>query len=226
MRGYNFDQLCRPSGDFRVPEIVNFLYLVLEAFQISVLYGSDNKAENISEENLEKEFEKEAKKLLPGVGVNMHFFSIPPRKRDLDTIFVQIHSGSEPDGPLIDSFSVSVNEKKLLPNFDYFEKFIKIFKPFEAFLADRDNEFQLDSYNRQRAIPQFSKPAIIRGLHYLDKNMARSIGGINYCLKAPAWHVDRFCEGVLIDLVPGVFDSSNPEDLEAQQDVMAYFDML
>ncbi len=56
--------------------------------------------------------------------------------------------------------------------------------------------------------------------------MARSIGGIDYCLKAPAWHVERFCEGVLIELVPGPFDSSNPDHLEIQEDVMAYFDML
>jgi hypothetical protein len=226
MRGYDLDLLCRPSGDFRIPEIVDFLYLVREAFQIPVLYGSDNKIVEISEENLERRFEKEAKKLLPGVGVNMGLFSIPPRERDIDTIFVLIHSGSDPDGPIIDSFSVSVNKKKLLPDLDYLGKFIKIFKPFEAFLSDRENEIQLNSYERERAIGGFTKPAIIRGLHYLDKDMAMSIGGINYCLKAPAWHVDRFCEGVLIDLVPGVFDSSNPEHLGAQQDVMAYFDML
>jgi hypothetical protein len=36
----------------------------------------------------------------------------------------------------------------------------------------------------------------------------------------------KFCEGVIIYLVPGAFDSGNPEDLEAQQDAMAYFDML
>jgi hypothetical protein len=78
---------------------------------------------------------------------------------------------------------------------------------------------------RQRANPGFTRPAIIRGLHYLDKKTARSIGGVNYCLKAPAWRVEKFCEGGLIELVPGLFESKNPERLRVQRDVMDYFDV-
>jgi hypothetical protein len=88
------------------------------------------------------------------------------------------------------------------------------------------SEHKLDAYAREQAIPKSHKPAIIRGFHYLDKGMARSIGGIRYCLKAPAWRVRRFREGILIELVPGLFDSSNPKHLEIQEDVMAYFNLL
>ncbi len=56
--------------------------------------------------------------------------------------------------------------------------------------------------------------------------MARSIGGIDYCLKAPAWKVERFCEGVLIRLVPGLFDPTNPEHLKIQRQAMKYLKLL
>jgi len=56
--------------------------------------------------------------------------------------------------------------------------------------------------------------------------MADSIGGIKYCLKAPAWRVRRFCEGVLIELVPGLFDSEKPEHLRIQEEAMTYFQLL
>jgi hypothetical protein len=226
MSGYNFDQLCRPKGDFRVPEISDFLYLVREAFDLPVLYDSKSKRVDLSEESLEKKCREEAKKLLRGLGAYLYFCTIPPRKMDPNTVTIEIHTGTDAEENSIDSYNILIGAKKRIPDFEYFEKSIRIFKPFEAFLADHENEFQLKARDRQRAIGGFTKPAIIRGLHYLDEDMAKSIGGVNYCLKAPAWQVNRFCEGVLIDLVPGVFDSTNPEHLEAQENVMAYFDML
>jgi hypothetical protein len=226
MSSYSFHQRCRPSGDLRIPQISEFLYLVREAFHLTVLYDSNSKPADISEAGLEKKCEKESKKLLPGLGALLHFYTISPRKMDHNTMAVDIHTGTAPEEDSIDYFSISMGGKKTLPDFEYFERSIEIFKPFEGFLADDENEFQLKARDRQRSNPGFTKPAIIRGLHYLDKDMAKSIGGINYCLKAPAWQVDRFCEGILIDLVPGVFDSTNPEHLEVQEKVMAYFDML
>jgi len=84
----------------------------------------------------------------------------------------------------------------------------------------------LDAYDRQQAIPKFDRPAIIRGFHYLDEFMSRSVGGIDYCLRAPAWNVQRFWNGVLIELVPGLFDSTNPEHLRIQEMAMKYFGLL
>jgi hypothetical protein len=226
MSEYDFQQRGRPTGDFRISDIIEFLDLVREAFRCSKLYNFSDKPIDISEEGLEKIFRREEKKILPGVGVNVSFFTLPPGKKEDNTVVIEIHSGSDPDGVLIDTFNLLIGDKKKLPNLDYLEKSIEIFKPLEAFLADRENEWKLRARDRQRAIGGFTKPAIIRGLHYLDRDLAKSIGGINYCLKAPAWHVDKFCEGVLIDLVPGVFDSTNPEHLEVQEKVMAYFDIL
>jgi hypothetical protein len=225
MASYSFDQRCRPTGDFRIPEIIEFLDLAREALRCSTLYHESGKPLVIAEAELVRIFEKAAASLLPGLGAVEHFFTIPPDKRDPNTIRIEIHTGTSPDEKFIDFYNISMDDGRKVPDFEFFEKSIPIFKPFEAFLAEGDNEYELNAYNRQRAYPGFIRPAIIRGFHYLDKKMARSIGGIKHCLKAPAWHVEKFCEGVLIELVPGLFDSDNPEHLKVQRDVMDYFDM-
>jgi hypothetical protein len=226
VNSYMFRQRCRPRGDFRIEELIDFFDLMKEAFRFPALYDSNSKPVNITADALQKIFEKRIDKLFPGIGVTKDFFSIPPRNRDDDTVRFEIHTGTHPGEIFIDSYNISIGAGHKLPDFDYFEKSIQIFKPFEAHIEEGENEYRLDAYNRQQAIPKFDKPAIIRGFHYLDKSMASSIGGIKRCLKAPAWHVERFCDGVLIQLVPGLFDSENSEHLEIQQEVMEYFDML
>jgi hypothetical protein len=79
---------------------------------------------------------------------------------------------------------------------------------------------------RCRATGDFRIPDIIRGFHYLDEGMARSIGGIDFCLGAPAWKVERFCDGVLIRLVPGLFDNNNFRHRGIQHEAMKYFNIL
>jgi hypothetical protein len=223
MASYSFGQQCRPRGDFRVAEIIDFLTLMKEAFRISELYDKRNRAVRLTPSDLHKIFQKKIDKIFPGIGINVDFFSIPPGKRDDNTVRFEIHTGTHPDKIFIDSYDISIGEATSVPDLSYFEKSIEILKPFEAFLSEFDNEDALDWYDRQQAIPKFDKPALIRGFHYLDEGMASSIGGIDYCLKAPAWKVERFCEGVLIRLVPGLFDPENPEHLKIQRQAMKYF---
>jgi hypothetical protein len=226
MNSYSFNQGCRPRGDYRIDEIIEYFELMKEAFRFPVLYDKNNKPVEVTAGVLHKAFERKINKEFPSIGVNVDFFSIPPVKRDVNTVRFEIHTGTHPDEIFIDSYDISIGYSRKVPDFDYFEKSIEIFRPFEAYISEFKNESALDAYNRQQAIPKFDKPAIIRGFHYLDKDMARSIGGIKYCLNAPAWQVKRFCEGVLIELVPGPFDSTNPEHLKIQEDAMAYFNLL
>jgi hypothetical protein len=226
MASYSLGQLCKPRGDFRVAEIVDFLTLMKEAFRIPELYDKRNRPVPLTPSDLQNMFLRKIDKTFPGIGVNVDFFSIPPRKRDDNTVRFEIHTGTRPDEIFIDFYDISIGEARQVPDLSYFEKSIQILKPFEAFLSEFDNEDALDSYDRQQAIPKFDKPALIRGFHYLDEGMARSIGGIDYCLKTPAWKVERFCEGVLIRLVPGLFDPENPEHLKIQKQAMKYFKIL
>jgi hypothetical protein len=226
MASYSLSQRCRPRGDFRIAEVIDFLTLMKEAFRIRELYNKWNKPVRMTPSDLHNIFKKNVSKHFPDVGTDVDFFSIPPDKRDNDTVRFEIHTGTQPKEIFIDFYDISIGESRKVPDLSYFEKSIQILKPFEAFLSEFDNEDALDSYDRQQANPEFDKPAIMRGFHYLDEGMARSIGGIDRCLKAPAWKVERFCEGVLIRLVPGLFDPENPEHLKIQRQAMKYFKLL
>jgi hypothetical protein len=226
MGSYTLRQRCRPKGDFRILEIIRFLDLMKHAFRISELYDKRNKPVHLTPSDLNSRFQKITKKVLPGCGIDIDFFSIPPRNRNDHTVRFEITTGNHPDKIFIDAYNIAIGEPKKVPDLSYFERSIQILKPFEAFLSEIDNEIALYSYDRQQAIPRFDKPAIIRGFHYLDEGMARSIGGIDYCLKAPAWKVERFCEGVLIRLVPGLFDPENPKHFKTQRQAMKYFKLL
>jgi hypothetical protein len=226
MASYTLWQRCRPRGDFRIAEIIDFLTLMKEAFRVSELYDKRNKPVNLIHSDLQNMFQKKIDRTFPGIGVNVDFFSIPPRMRDRNTVRFEIHTGTHPDEIFIDFYDISIGEGRKVPDLSYFEKSIQILRPFEAFLSEFKNEIALDWYDRQQAIPKFDKPALIRGFHYLDEGMARSIGGIDHCLKAPAWKVERFCEGVLIRLVPGLFDPEDPEHLKIQRQAMKYFKLL
>jgi len=225
MSGYIFRQRCRPRGDFRIDEVLDFLDLIKEAFGCSTLYASRGRPVDMSEDGLRRILEKNVDKIFPELGTTLELFTIRPPSRDKRAVRIEIHTGIHPKQIFIDTYNISMDRSQV-PDFDYLEKSIEIFEPFEAFLAEDENEDKLDAYDRQQTIPKFNKPAIIRGFHYLDKGMAQSVGGIDYCLKAPAWHVERFCKGVLIELVPGLFDNNNPEHLRVQEEVMDYFDLL
>lgn len=226
MSGYIFRQRCRPQGDLRVPQVIEFLDLAKKAFRCPTLYDSRDMAVDLTETGLRKVFKRATNRLFPTVGATKYLYTIPPGKRDDNTVAIEIHTGTHTEERFIDTYNISMDHKNKLPDFHYLERSIEIFKPFEAFLAEHENESRLDAFNRQQADPGFSRPAIIRGFHYLDQGMAEAIGGIDYCLYAPAWRVRRFCEGVLIEVVPGPFDSSNPDHVQIQEHVMAYFDML
>ncbi|MBI5250283.1 MAG: hypothetical protein HY912_12380 [Desulfomonile tiedjei] len=223
MGGYKFEQYCRPRGDYRIRQIIDFLDLMKDAFRCSVLYDDHSRPVDLTEQGLGKIFKKIAERKSPGPGIIEHFFTIDPRKRHPNTVRIEIITGHHPEKVFMDTYNISMDDKRKVPNLDYLEKSIEIFKPFEAYLSENENEFRLDAYGRQQYVPKFDKPTMIRGFHYLDENMARSIGGIKYCLKAPAWNVERFCEGVLIELTPRLFDSNDPEHLEIQKEVMDYF---
>ncbi len=225
MSSYMFRQWCRPGGDFRVRDVTEFLGLIMDTFGWPALYDSRSKVVDLTREALHDRFVKETDRLFPRIGATLSFYSVPPRRRDDNTRCIDIHAGTQAGERFNDTYSVSLGDGSMVRDFVPFMKSITIFRPFEAFLEEAENEYRLDSHNRLQVFG-FTQPAIIRGFHYLDEGMADSIGGIDHCLKAPAWDVQRFCEGVLIRLVPGLFDPENPEHLRIQMEAMEYFGLL
>ncbi len=226
MSSYMFRQWCRPRGDFRVNEMVEFLGLLQAAFQWPALYDHRNRIVDPTPEAIHQRCVKETDRVFPSLGASLSLYSIPPRKRDDRTRVIEIRTGVQPGERSNDRYNVSLGDGSDVSDLVPFLRSITIFRPFEAFIQEDENEYRLDAYDRQNATPGFVVPAIIRGFHYLDEGMADSIGGIDHCLKAPAWDVQEFCEGVLIRLVPGLFDPENPEHLRIQTQAMEYFGLL
>jgi hypothetical protein len=112
-----------------------------------------------------------------------------------------------------------------VPPVEILRKSFEITRPFEAFISEWPSDVKWQTYKRTLEKPRFQKPDAIRGVHYLDRGMADSIGGVDYCLGAPAWKVEEFLDGVLFQLTPDVFDSDCPQHVEAQTAVMEYFGM-
>ena len=188
MSSYTFRQWCRPIGDLRVPEIMMFLHVINEAFGCADLYGANNKPADMTLDGLQRVLEKNIHKKFPTLGASVEFFTIPPRERDDDTVRIEIHTGHHPEESFMDHYDLSM-DGTLVPDLQFLRDSIQIFEPFEACLEDDENEFRLGSFERENTIPKSDKPAIIRGFHYLDEFLTRSIGGIDYCLNAPAWKV-------------------------------------
>jgi len=224
MNSYMYHQRFRPLSDFRINEIIEWLNLMQEAFGLECVYDSNDKSVELVEHILHNIFEKNKNKRFPEIGSIEHFFSIPPKLRKDETIRFEVHTGIHTGQKFADTYHVSIGECPPVPDFKYFRHSIEIFRPFEAYLSESKNEREMDAYDWFQAFG-FSRPSIIRGFHYLDETFAESIGGVDYCLKAPVWKVERFCEGVLIQLNEGVFDTENPSHLNAQQKAMKYFMM-
>lgn len=197
--------------------------LMRPAFGYSSLYGSNGKPVEVTVENLEKRLKDRLRReSFKEIGVNVDFFSISPLLRDENTVRFEISTGSGPGSRFIDGFNIQIGESRKVPERRYFRKSIEIFKPFEAYLSEFTNEQNLRWYERQQAQPGFPRPTIVRGFHYMDAEFAKSVGGVEHCLRMPAWRVERFCDGVLIELTETLFDNDNPEHLVVQRRAMEY----
>ncbi len=226
MNKYEFRLRLRPIGKFRENEVVCLLKLIQKTLNIRNFFDNEDKTVELNPIFMKIRFENKLSKknkYFKDIGVNVSFFTIPPSKRDNSTLRINIHTGTQPEVKQIDFCSISLHGKENIPDFTYLRKTIEIFRPFEGYLEEAKNESNLASFDRQRKYKDFIKPVIIRGLHYFDESLSNSIGGIDYCLKAPAWKVERFCEGVLIQLTEDIFDPEIPEHLEIQKEVMKYF---
>jgi hypothetical protein len=220
---WRFVQVCWPRGDFRVEEILRFFALMQPAFGLSTLYYRRGKPVELSAAALEKRFKGIMRReILPGYGASEDFFTVLPSQRGGNNVGFTITTGTQPGGKYIDMYNIDIGEAGKVPDRSHLKQSIEIFNPFEAYLSDSRNEAALRLHRRRQAIPDLRRPAMIAGFHYLDEVLARSVGGIDHCLKAPAWRASRFCKGVLFELTQGLFENDNREHRDVQRRVMEH----
>jgi hypothetical protein len=226
MAFFTYDQRCHPNGEFRIQEVIKFLIKIKQNFGIVDFYDRNDKIVDLSEEYLQKLLESKLPKgRFSKLGATINFFSQPPSLRDDSTLLVEIHTGTNPEKRLIDHYNFSIGNHFDLQYLDFIRDSIKLFNPFEAFVLESANEFKTQAHVRQQSIRNFERPSIIRYIHYINLNSVQVLGGLEFCLGAPAWKVQEFHQGILLQLCEEVFEPDNPQHLQVQAEVMKYFSM-
>jgi len=121
-----------------------------------------------------------------------------------------------------DFIDIDFSRAHHLPALSYFRRSIELCRPTEAFIIDNKNEDDLQSQERQRRFPNFERPAIVRWFHYLGRDLVQLLGGIEYCLRTPAFKTEQFCGGILLQLTEEPFDAASREHQECQLQAMRF----
>jgi hypothetical protein len=214
MRKYQFDLVCRPRRELREREVYQLVRLTEEAFGFRVWVYDGHQI-----------------RLNPNKVASILRAGWANRKREDDSVLVNFYSVEDDFiGLLIDVGSVSwmydevrvdLIRTQRVPDVSFFKQSIEIIRPFLAVVADLNNERDLRAQEREQGT-DFKRPAVLRWVHYMDANLAEAVGGVDYCLGAPAYKVERFCDGVLFQLTEEPFDNDNPEHRHIQLEAMKY----
>jgi hypothetical protein len=218
---YALDLRCRPTGELRVEGIATLLALIKTACRISGFEVAGGRPFTGTREAIEAAVQSVlAKASVPGAGADVDVLG---RVGDGDDyVACEFHTGTSAGEPFIDHYNIDFGAGGLTVGTDVFKAAVRAMRPFEGFIAELSNDDDLDAYGRQQELASFSAPAIIRGVHYFDRQLAAQLGGLEHCLSAPASRAEPFLEGVLVQLVDTPFDPANPEHLRRQQEVMKH----
>lgn len=225
MASYHYVQRYRPSTGNRIPEVVAFIEASLRRLGSPVLFDSDKHPIACTEAVVLGIVERARRGMPPGLTATFDLFA--GAGSDEKVCRYDIGVGTSPGMIFIDFFGLQFGRE--VPPFNDDEtvrSLLSIGDPFEAFLAENNNECNLRAHERQNRIPGFfSRPSIIRGTHFLGADLVGSLGGIEKCLGAPVHSAENFRDGVILRLVPGILDPGDAGQLAAQEAVMQYFGM-
>lgn len=222
MNSFRFVQRFRPSVENRIPHLISFIKLTLPLIGEPPLFDSNDNEIECNEASILKLITAAKKEVPNGAPTNFDLFA---GKGDPNNVHrYEFCIGTSPGKIFIDFFALQFGGIDSLKfGLDTLKLLIDVSMPFEAFLAENNNEFDLNSKGRQNRIQGFKKPAIIRGLHFLDSDMVRSLGGVSFCHKAPAYLIEDYGGGVIIQLVADNWDSQNLVHKSIQAQSNNYF---
>lgn len=203
MREYQFFQRCHPKGSVRAAHVAQFVKLMSEAFDVRFWTHRGQRIDT-DESAIQPYLQSLIDPQMPGAGISLVLAS----HHEENPILIMIATGADEWGR--EFFDVDFSQRRILPDLLYFRRSIILCTPFEAFIADKMNELDLNSYERQRRFPNFERPAIVRWFHYISSGIVDTLGGVEYCMNTPAFKTEQFCEGVLLQLTETPFDPNNP----------------
>ena len=222
MRRYQFVQRCRPTGDLRTRDVQAFLVLMKEAFGIEGWFHEPHELIGLELEEIEQRLRAtRSKKDLERFGAN---WVLGAKTSDDQYLVLTIMVGGDQWAP--NDFSVDFTRTQILPDLSYFRRSIEIVRPFEAFISDSASELAIDAKFGIRRMENEYDLLILRWFQYLNADMIAAAGGLERCLGIPAFKVEPFCEGVLIQLTAEPFDGHNQRHLAVQEKAMQYLGLV
>jgi hypothetical protein len=218
MAAYIFELTWRAANDLRVEEVVSTISILKDGFGLPHLYTEDGPFP-ITKDTIQKLFEEKRRE----TGVLLALPAFPMKEQSEGMVF-RVTVGSPPEPSIFrDYLILYIGDCNVSGKVGYLERCIVVATPAEAYLGDEQNEHALHFFERARATENILRPAIIRWFHYMDHRMVESLGGIDFCLRAPAWRAWEFHQGVIIQLTEQRFEPTNPDHLKVQEEVMRYF---
>lgn len=222
MPSYRYVQRYRPRDGSRLPHVSVFLRQSCEAIHAPSLFDDAGRQVDFAESSIEALYATRLGKMRhPECGVDFDLFTDLKDTEDVSRF--EFHVGTAPGEPFLDFFALQLAQTARPISADVVAGLVEIDEPVEAFLGENNNEFDREAKRRQNQIRDFSRPALIRGIHFLGPQQVRSLGGMEACMRAPVWRARAVAGGVLLQLMEGEFDPRNSEHLRAQSSAMEYF---
>ena len=174
------------ANDMRLSEVMETMLILKEAFGFPDVYTEEGPFP-ITEESFCRIIEKKATK----TGL---FLVLPAyRQEEPEGMAFRMVIGSPSEPRLFrDYLILNIRDWVGVDKLGYMEKCVDATTCAEAFVSDWRNEEALNFFDRDKAVFYCGRPGIIRWWHYMDNKMVKNLGGLDFCLKAPAWRVRQF----------------------------------
>jgi hypothetical protein len=216
---YKFSMVFPPENDLRIAEVATFLDIMREAFGVSDWRTSGDEIFPITTDQVARYLgAKIRKNQSKGVGI----MTLIP---DEGNYPIMICTSTGSNEYLWDYMEVEFHAADGVPDLFYFARCIEACHPTVAEISHCDNKHALNFAGRSYAqgrLGESRRPVIISWFHYFDNHIAEEFGGMAHCLRTPAYRVELFCEGILIQLTSNPFDPVSDQDLLAQRKAMQH----
>lgn len=225
MNSYRYVQRYRPIGDVRAATAALFVAEVLGFLGCGEVVGADGTPIPTTQGALQKVIhERRSRTKFPECGIDVDLFTTSEDARSVSRF--EFHLGTQEGEPFVDFMALQIGQGVSVVDASLMKRLLALEESIEAFLAENNNEFALEAKKRQNRFPDFSRPALIRGLHFLGSTQVANLGGISRCVAVPAFRVEALGGGVLVQLVEGTFDPGIERHRRAQQVVMESLGIL
>ncbi len=216
---YKFSMRFPPEANLRVEEVASFLGLMQQAFRVTNWRTGRDEVFEVSTKTVSRYLDEEGRIRPSSPG---GIITLGPVEGSYP-IMISASTGSSEY--VWDFMWVDFHATDPVPDLSYFRRCIESCRPTVAEISHSDNletlRFSDRAYDQGRKGVS-KRPVIINWFHYFNTQMADTFGGVAHCMEIPAYKVEHFCDGILIQLTPEAFNPTSETDLATQRNAMDF----